>query len=76
MDALLIASTTQDAKHAPTVPCPHCGQSCESRVVDSRGGIFLRAAGRRTIGVYRRRECLNPACRARFTTHEVAVDHN
>jgi len=40
--------------------CPFCGNS-ESRVVDSRDV---------EESIRRRRECLNPGCAGRFTTHE------
>lgn len=42
--------------------CPKCGFG-ESRVIDSRPSESGDA-------IRRRRECLNPACRERFTTYE------
>jgi transcriptional repressor NrdR len=47
--------------------CPKCGFE-ESRVIDSRPAESNDA-------IRRRRECLNPECRARFTTYERREEH-
>jgi transcriptional regulator NrdR family protein len=73
MARALAPSTTEAATRALKMPCPHCGESWESIVVDSRGGVRLPRT-RGTLGVYRRRECVH--CRERFTTYEVLALHN
>lgn len=40
--------------------CPYCGWFEHIRVKDRRG-------------IWRRRECMNPECNERFSTHEVVV---
>lgn len=47
--------------------CPKCGYT-ESKVIDSRPAEASDA-------IRRRRECLNPDCRARFTTYERREEH-
>ncbi|MBM6999376.1 transcriptional repressor NrdR [bacterium] len=47
--------------------CPKCGYT-ESRVIDSRPAESGDA-------IRRRRECLNPDCRTRFTTYERREEH-
>lgn len=47
--------------------CPKCGFE-ESRVIDSRPAESNDA-------IRRRRECLNPNCRTRFTTYERREEH-
>ena len=70
---LHVADSTDPASDKRAqIQCPYCQSCWESKVVESRGARFIKEVdGVRTLGVWRRRQCLNMECRRRFSTHEV-----